>query len=482
MGKSHRSTSTAAGSSSDHDHGHGDTSNSANQDRLREHRCAHGHRHKVNDQKGNVSLPSTKADALKLHQRSTAKVDTVLRSAMAQAPDKTGRQSRQTLLRNSAQWLSQGESKLYVMTPTDDTYSGKRVSGTSNAAFFDTSKIYSASGADYDPSNLSDARVEITSLSDVGGMSADGQKLQLYDAGDLTESKIAETLVHEVQHSADIGGLDSKGDGAFEAKDKCLKATTAHVNNFQSEFRAYWMETEEGSAKDRFGSSTKHASNVSAVVAMDANHDVKQVDTNFKNQRQEKVFNFLTKHTGRSLGRYKQGGKWTSAYSYVPYFYVLDAKYKKMVDDYDKPQGGNLVNSVRIQAISELLANNGSSAEIQTAIDALDTADTRILADRSASKPFWEQVNKSLAKNPTLLKILSVKISIGLLDARIAILKDKGSTRNVKTVRGDTLKGIAGRYLGSEARSEEIKKLNPVKLKTVTDKVPANLEIKVPKT
>lgn len=112
--------------------------------------------------------------------------------------------------------------------------------------------------------------------------------------------------------------------------------------------------------------------------------------TDFDNKRQENVFWHLV----------------DSGYHYVPEAYTQDAAFKQMADEFAGQVGGNLVNSVRIQELTDaIVACNPSMAEDDRAIrnvfdkaDALDPLDKQFLRDRERSAPFWDTAEGNLGE------------------------------------------------------------------------------------
>lgn len=111
--------------------------------------------------------------------------------------------------------------------------------------------------------------------------------------------------------------------------------------------------------------------------------------TGFSNLRQEEIFWHLV----------------DAGYEYVPENYTTDPAFKAMVDAYDQPVGGNLVDSVRIQTVSEAIqsCNNTMTDEdsavqdLYTAAEALDSLDRTFLGDETESAIFWNQASGSLS-------------------------------------------------------------------------------------
>ena len=205
-------------------------------------------------------------------------------------------------------------------------------------------------------------------------MSPGGRTLTIINPAAQSDALLQNTIIHEVQHDADQTWPGQRwADPAGSA-----------FNDYQSELRAYWLGSGEGSSQDTFGSSADPAVNTRPVEFTDpASGVTTTVATAFDNLRQENIFWHLV----------------GTGYTYVPQNYVQVPAFKAMVDAMVSPVGGNLVNSVRIQTLSERL--DGCSRDMEptdpavtvmfSAADALDSLDRQYLQDDDISIAFWEQ-------------------------------------------------------------------------------------------
>ena len=409
--------------------------------------------------------PGTKAEALRRNKDGVKIMRRIVSSGLSITPDPSkGMESRANQFHNAAEWVDQGEADLVVVTPTHD--SEKRPSvPPDKIAWFDKRCDFKSDSADYDDSldaagNATNDDAIIKKFpGTLGGLSLDGQTLTIHDPVAHSESTLVETLIHEVQHDAD---QHDRGDPWTVARPAPAAAAARRapawaINLYLSELRAYWTENPEGSASDAFGSSsdtgvTDFQIDVAKPKA-DGTYsgsaaDLHSATTAFSNKRQEDIFNHLFAY--QSDNRYLVDGDWTSSYAYLPFYYVLDPAFKQIVDSYTAPEGGNLVNSVRIQNLSDCVgAGNGTGAV--EAANALDEIDRQHLADRVVSASFWKQLADSSLSPEEKANVEAIA------SAQIAGPHQRASAL---VQPGDTLSRIADRYLGSSSRWPEIHAMN----------------------
>lgn len=402
-----------------------------------------------NTSSGAAGMPSTKGEAVKRHAEGVRRVQGLLAAGLAQEVDPAqGASSRQNLLHNAAEWITEGEAKVRVLAPVHD--SAQRVAIPAGmVGYFDATRTMEEGGSTYDEGNLSaQPQVEPEFSGVVGTM--DGETLSLYDPATKTEGFLAETIIHEVLHDA-----DQHDNGTWDEGTATGRAPAWAYDSYMTEFRAYWFENAEGTASDAFESSSDTNVGQHTVSAVNAKGVLKVANTSFKNRRQESIWLHL-RGDDRPAGDWlDSSGAWVQPYAYVGYYYVLDPAFRKMVDDYDRPRNGNAIASVRIQRLSEavgITCGDTDLAPILAVAEELDELDRAWLADQESSRPFWEQVRRSLS----VPDIRAVREAI--LGGATSAPEGEGSRYTV--VQGDTLGVIADRMLGDPSRWRELYNLN----------------------
>lgn len=433
-----------------------------------------------------AGAPASKREALERHERNRDRMERFIDSALSIEVDPSqGFGSRPNLLRNSAEWIEEGNATLIVLTPTHDSHLRPSVPAD-KLAYFDLRTDYETDGATYDDTldaagqATNDAGLAIKFANVRGSMSTDGNTLTIIDPVSTTESKLAAFFTHEVQHDADQhrGGENWEQDRPAPDPAALTDAPQWATNSYQSEFRAYWMMNPEGSPPDWFGSSTDNGVTNYNIRVVTPGPDSTEgtaddvtttVSTAFSNKRQEDIFNHMH-GGGRADGVYYRGGAWTKSYAYLPYYYAQDPTFKAMVDAYTQPASGNLINSVRIQALSDAVAG-GNLLAIWTAADDLDDLDRVYLQDRTQSQPFWDQASDALG-------FFALTVLENIVDVPVV---GPHQAESVTVVSGDTLSALADRYLGDMARWPEIYRLNRDAIGPNPSRISVGLELRLPK-
>jgi hypothetical protein len=337
-----------------------------------------------------------KRAAQQQHLDQQKRVADLIQQGLGTAPATSSATDPQTLFRNSCQWIAQGKSTLVVFTPTHDAQTRR----PGFIAYFDRKVKFPQTGGDYaEQSEAGDTdHIQYAPPDWAGGMQ--GGELSLIDPAKFSDAGLKGTIVHEVQHAADQNAFGQAGrvEGTPGVTGGDALQSAQRYNDYQSEFRAYWLEAPEGSSRDRFGSSQKLAQNSTPVVWTDpATQKKLSVATGLANARQEKIFWYL--HDNYPGLR-------------VAETYATDASYRAMVNSFARPVGVNLVNSVRVQemikAIEALAAAKGGASKTSPPVDpakvndlfqkvtALDETDRAFLEDPAGSQAFWDFVQRSL--------------------------------------------------------------------------------------
>lgn len=427
---------------------------------------------------GGAYIPPSKSAALARHAANRRRMASIIEAGLQQAVDPAlGIDSRKNLWRNSAEWVDNAQCELVVLTPTHD--SALRA-GAGEVAYFDARVDYRTEGATYSD-NVADGGGVVVSKVDIGGnLNSDGTRLTVYDPCAHDEATNIGILIHEVQHDADqhqgrhaVGGPPSPGH----------KAPDWAYDSYRSELRAYWFTDPEGSASDLWPPSSAPVTSQLSLVVRKAGPNGRfgdgddvtlgQATTRLRNGRQEAILRHLI-GTPRPHGDWWVNGEWTQPYAYIAYYICLDPDFAQVVDEYDRPDSGNGLNSLRLQVLSDAIASR-DSGRIAAACNLLDGADRMYLEDRIVSKPFWDQVERDLA-HPALSKVRA-NLEAGLASSAIPTWTGDGGTYVV--LDGDTLSLIAERALGDEQRAGEIVAVNPDTLTNERD-IRAGMTLRMP--
>ena len=405
------------------------------------------------------NLPKTKEEALQRHEAGRQKVAKLIQAALAIEPgsDPT---SRPNQLRNSAQWVVQGETTMRVVSPTHDSDAR---GGGAKIANFDSRKTWDQAGATYEAG--SGAGI-VWHNQDTGGTS-DGTELMMVDPIMSTEANLAQILIHEVQHDA------NKYNGAWKQDIVCPgHPDSADINTFfnlyLSELSAYWLTPGEDAPEDTLSLSSDPADNNQLVVIWRTDAGGTEIantaPTNFQNARQEAIFWHMATPSNEDL--YSDPPNFSKNYSYLPYFYVTSLPFKQAVDRAATPTSGNPGNSVRIEHLSDAIAS-GSVDQFMDAWAELEPADRVAACASGALKRQVGQSGLSVVDQSTILLVLQQRPSVGAAPAQLTVQA------------GDTLEGIARRIFGTPERWREIYALNRDQLDS-PDAIRAGMLLKLP--
>lgn len=314
------------------------------------------------------------------HTAQQQRVYALIDRGLATQPSTTGEFDRGALLRNSCEWIRNGRVTLTVLSQTHDSSSRR----PGRLAYFDKGTHYPDVGGQYAvlPDASDEAHIHYAPPTWQGGMSL--HELKVLRPGGQSDEQLTQTLIHEVQHDADQTGFGQPGasTGAPGLSPGDALQSAGLFNDYQTEFRAHWLETPEGMPGDSYGSSSAPAANTHTVpgVPPSGGGAAAPVATAFRNLRQEKIFWALVQN----------------GYN-VPGPYARDAAFKRMVDEFDRPMGVNVVNSVRVRDVIDALGHtqmlqNENAPEVRAVLDAfdrLDATDQAFLRSPDA-QPFWD--------------------------------------------------------------------------------------------
>lgn len=338
---------------------------------------------------------------------------------------------QEKLLANSLEWIrsdktTPGRFELVILTPT---HYSQDAGGTQ--MFFDGTKKYPEVGGDYDPTGKDQRGLIEATRSTTGrahafrSQSTTGlppwSSVLIFIQPDepVTLERLSGTITHETQHIAD----------RIETVPAPISDLEGVKRLYQTEFHAYWIETRVswprqcqkmtlpggmvvqdcapqgpvdtsgpnfGSEKNHAHPSTVKGSEVKnksqcGKLAPDCDFANKEQPTNFKSERQQKIFEHMVDMYPDDL---------------FDCAYVCNADFQNMVNGMKGPVGVNLVNSVRIEALLETLEPKTPQIEnVKAAAGLLDDTDRAFLKDQAQAKPFWDLLgNKLQAADAAIVK------------------------------------------------------------------------------
>ena len=175
-------------------------------------------------------------------------------------------------------------------------------------------------------------------------------KIAILDPVTQGQEQVKETIVHEVQHDADHHQLDSWG-------------------RFLSEFNSYWIDKTFQDKSAKSGTADPTLTTGDGMLL-----------TGFENARQQRIFQHLY-----------------DEYPYVPTAWTGDPAFKAKVLAQKRPEGINLIDSVRLDDLYlELTKSPVDYAAAKVKLKQLTDHDRAALQDSSMATP-WKKLLAGLA-------------------------------------------------------------------------------------
>ena len=342
---------------------------------------------------------------------------------------------QEKLLANSLEWIRSDENttgrfELVILTPTHYSQDAR-----DTQMFFDIRKKYPEVAGDYDPTGNDRQGLIEVSRSTLGkalpirpeytiGLSPGSSVLIFLQPDEpITLESLSGTITHDTQHIADRIARTPEPIPDIEGVKRL----------YQTEFHAYWIEKRvswprqcqkmtlpggvmvqdcppQGSVDTSgpdFGSATKQAQQSTVKgsevknksqcrkLAPACDFENKEQHTSFQWERQQKIFEHMVNMYPQDL---------------FDCAYVCNKDFRDMVHVMTGPEGVNLVNSVRIEALLETLDPEKPQIEkVKAAAGLLDDNDRAFLKDQAQAKPFWDLLGKKLqtAEVADIKKIIS---------------------------------------------------------------------------
>lgn len=340
--------------------------------------------------------------------------------------------------RNSIEMLDDGKVLLSIMTPTHYSVPDVEEFKDTDIAYFDYRVKFPKIGGDYpadpakDETGLTRRRAGLEgdafpiARPDVRGL------ISIYTGTSLLSApEFKQTFVHEVQHIADLHEQMWPKDASNWEKS---------LQQYKTEFRSFWVEPDNAPPPpppssdpyairlaeptfyhfgsrliDPFPSPNLPAANDTPVEVSHPEHCTScppapaaapasakspggkgkktadpwaGVKTRFTNKRQERIFWYL-------ISNYKD--------RQFDCLYICNPEFRKEVDRFSRPEGINLINSVRLPDFYEALRNtkpamvptDGAMAYLVSSLKKLDELDWTFLRDTKDSAPLWATINAS---------------------------------------------------------------------------------------
>ncbi|MQA88141.1 MAG: hypothetical protein GEV03_26860 [Streptosporangiales bacterium] len=324
----------------------------------------------------------------------------------ASIPNDNAARDPDRLFANSVEWIRKGWSSLCVVAPVPGA--------PKETLFFDGTVTYPRVGAQV-------SNTVVLPGDGAGYTDHEQRRIYLYmrPGKEPDDDQVRNLIVHEVQHVADVEPPMSEEDIRKEEAARAAEDTSARTDeekreqarrdriawrSYQSEFRAYWLQSLQRPPQMKGGKWLDWGPYGEFGSDLASGHDVKVVDTlgvvkgrrgclpeitvRFSNEKQARIADHLLNHV--------------SVFGAV---FLCSQGFRDQVVSLTAPQGVNLVNSIRIENLRRALTPNTSPWNGRVYVNegavvdwtkALDDTDFAFLKDPSASRPFWDQAKAAL--------------------------------------------------------------------------------------
>jgi hypothetical protein len=292
---------------------------------------------------------------------------------------------------NTKAWINAGLAQLTILSPVP----GKATE--SRETFFDPTVDFPNLGGSINNTKTfeKDLRAQ-----------TDGRHIYLMVRPGQTDEAIAQTLMHEVQHIADVHTRESDKMKQLLQEAQSLKTKESiravmHQSiweNYQSEFRSYWIESlalpPYGSTPrydGRFGSPYGPGGKITIKSRPSVANDpacMGEVTLNLQNEKQTNI----ARHIISKYGNMEEG-------------LLCSEALREQVEQFTSPAGINFINSVRIERLQQVIYNPPAQSiwpvapnkkqDVINAAKRLNRMDMLYLRT-SEAKPFWELAQQKL--------------------------------------------------------------------------------------
>ena len=289
--------------------------------------------------------------AIERHRLNMQRTEAALQALATESSERGGQRAH--VGPNTAEYLRSGLVRVNVLTPCHDgreraIRQGRATVSNDKTAYFGIDNNFPDASATYDAADMTSRRnthvddpPETTVASARGGhgrsIGARGE-VSIYDPLAHSDERLRRSLVHELQHIADKH-FNEPGSRTAELQDSQLGTADQAWNEYKSEFRAFWVSGE-----------------------YDGRSETTRPGRGFGNERQVVIFDHIH-----------------SAYVTIREHYDRDHRladgrsFRDAVHGYVRPEGVNLINSVRVERfyrLLELVRPDSRPSEVRYLIEA----------------------------------------------------------------------------------------------------------------